>query len=241
MIRSFSQTGLDRLHQAMAARVAQDEVPGMVLAIANREDVYVDTIGAVAFGSRERMRRDTIFRIASMTKPSLGMATMLLVEDGALALDEPVDRLLPELAQRAVLNRIDGPLDDTIPANRPITVEDLLTFRLGHGMVFEPTFQPPYRCTRRLAGSPGSRRRCSRCRCASSRRQFESCRCGVAVLVAQVVVAVTPVDIGWAVVVPARASRNECSDELASQAFRHTVHATPATPGRIQGTPNRRP
>ena len=98
----------------MAARVAKDEVPGMVLAIANRDDVHVDTIGAVAFGSREPMRRDTIFRIASMTKPVLAAATMLLVEDGRLALDEPVDRLLPELANRQVLRRIDGPLNDTI-------------------------------------------------------------------------------------------------------------------------------
>jgi CubicO group peptidase (beta-lactamase class C family) len=87
---------------------------------------------------------DTIFRIASLTKPILATATMMLVEDGRLALDEPVDRLLPELANRKVLKRIDGPLDDTVPANRPITVEDLLTFRMGYGMVFEPTFQPPY-------------------------------------------------------------------------------------------------
>jgi CubicO group peptidase (beta-lactamase class C family) len=66
------------------------------------------------------------------------------VEDGKLALDEPVDRLLPELANRRVLNHIDGPLDDTVPADRPITVDDLLTFRLGYGMVFEPSFEPPY-------------------------------------------------------------------------------------------------
>jgi CubicO group peptidase (beta-lactamase class C family) len=69
---------------------------------------------------------------------------MMLVEDGRLALDEPVDRLLPELADRRVLTRIDGPLDQTVPATRPITVEDLLTFRMGHGIIFEPGFQPPY-------------------------------------------------------------------------------------------------
>jgi hypothetical protein len=118
----------------------------MVLALANQEDVYVETIGALAFGSREHMRRDTIFRIASMTKPVLATANML-VEDGALALDEPdepVVRLLPELAHREALERADGPLDDTILANRRITVENLLTFRLRHGMVFEPTFQPHY-------------------------------------------------------------------------------------------------
>jgi CubicO group peptidase (beta-lactamase class C family) len=90
------------------------------------------------------MRRDTIFRIASMTKPILATATMMLVEDGTLTLEEPVDRLLPELGNRRVLRRIDGPLDDTVPAGRPITVEDLLTNRMGYGLIFEPSFEPPY-------------------------------------------------------------------------------------------------
>jgi CubicO group peptidase (beta-lactamase class C family) len=144
MTRSTSRAGLDRLHQAMAARVAKGELPGMVTLIAHGDDVHADTIGAMAFGSSEPMRRDTIFRITSMTKPILAAATMMLVEGGALALDEPVDRLAPELANRRVLERIDGPLDETVAANRPITVEDLLTFRMGYGLLFEPTFDPPY-------------------------------------------------------------------------------------------------
>ena len=144
MIDSKSQAGLDRLHEAMAARVAKGELPGMVTLVARREDVHVDTIGVMAFGSDEPMRRDTIFRITSMTKPILALATMMLVEDGRLALDEPADRLLPELADRKVLKRIDGPLDETVPARRPIRVEDLLTFRMGHGLIMEPTFDPPY-------------------------------------------------------------------------------------------------
>jgi CubicO group peptidase (beta-lactamase class C family) len=140
----MTHTGLDRLHDAMTARVAKGELPGMVILVAHGEHVQVDAIGVMAFGSNEPMRRDRIFRIASMTKPILAAATMMLVEDGRLALDEPVDRLLPELADRKVLNRIDGPIDDTVPARRSITVEDLLTFRMGHGMIFEPTFDPPY-------------------------------------------------------------------------------------------------
>src|SRR5260370_7841971 len=92
------------------------------------------------------MRRDTIFRITSMTKPILGAATMLLVGDGRLALDEPVSRRLPELSACRVLKRVDGPLDQTVPANCPITVEDLLTFRPGYGFIIvePPTFNPPY-------------------------------------------------------------------------------------------------
>jgi CubicO group peptidase (beta-lactamase class C family) len=144
MTRSTSQAGLDRLHQAMAARVAKGELPGMVILVADRDEVHVDAIGAMAFGSNDPMRRDTILRIGSMTKPILATATMMLVEDGKLALDEPVDRLLPELADRRVLKRIDGPLNDTVPADRAITVEDLLTFRMGYGMLFEPSFEPPY-------------------------------------------------------------------------------------------------
>ena len=134
----------DRLHQAMAARVAKGELPGLVTLVARGGDVQVDTIGVMAFGSNEPMRRDAIFRIASLTKPILATATMILVEEGKLALDEPVQRLLPELADRRVLKRIDGPIDDTVPARRSITVDDLLTFRMGHGLIFEPTFDPPY-------------------------------------------------------------------------------------------------
>src|SRR5437763_15194032 len=84
------------------------------------------------------MRHDTIFRISSMTKPIIAVATMILLEECTLRLDEPVDRLLPELANRQVLKRLDGPLDDTVPANRPITVRDLLTFRMGFGQMMAP-------------------------------------------------------------------------------------------------------
>src|SRR5256884_8137880 len=84
------------------------------------------------------MGRNTIFRISSMTKPIPAAATMILVEECRLRLDEPVDRLLPELSDRKVLKRLDGPPDDTVPANRPITVRDLLTFRLGYGVGMAP-------------------------------------------------------------------------------------------------------
>jgi CubicO group peptidase (beta-lactamase class C family) len=146
---SLSQAGLDRLHEAMALRVEHKELPGMVTLVADGDEVAVDTIGSVAFESTELMRRDTIFRIASMTKPVVSAVTMMLVEDGTLNLADPVDGLLPEMADRRVLARIDAPLDETVPARRPITIEDLLTFRMGHGIIVEPTFDPTYPITAR--------------------------------------------------------------------------------------------
>jgi CubicO group peptidase (beta-lactamase class C family) len=128
----------------MAARVAAGELPGMVTVLARGDEVHVDAIGSYALDSDVPMRRDTLFRLASLTKPVLAAATMALVEEGRLDLAQPVDRLLPELADRRVLARVDGPLDETVPAHRPITVDDLLTFRMGFGMLTEPTFDPPF-------------------------------------------------------------------------------------------------
>jgi CubicO group peptidase (beta-lactamase class C family) len=95
-------------------------------------------MGVQALGDNRPMRRDSIFRIASLTKPITAAAAMILVEECKLRLDEPVDRLLPELANRRVLKRIDGPLDDTMPARRPISVRDLLTLRMGLGHLMQP-------------------------------------------------------------------------------------------------------
>ena len=80
------------------------------------------------------MQRDSLFRIASITKPITAAATMALVEEGLIGLDESVERLLPELADRQVLVRADGPLHQTVPAIRAITTRDLLTFTFGFGM-----------------------------------------------------------------------------------------------------------
>jgi CubicO group peptidase (beta-lactamase class C family) len=135
--------GLVRIHAAMAAHVENNELPGIVTLVARGDDVRVDAIGVTAFGNDRPMRRETPFRIASMTKPVLAAATMLLVEEDVLKLDEPVERWLPELANRRVLRRFDGPLEDTLLAHRAITLDDLLTFRMGHGLVFDPMPDPP--------------------------------------------------------------------------------------------------
>ena len=126
---------LRRLHEVMTGYVERGEVPGLVTLIARRGEGHVDAIGAMAAGSEEPMRRDTIFRISSMTKPVTAAAAMICVEECLLRLDEPVDRLLPELANRQVLRRPEAELDETVPAHRPITVRDLLTFTMGLGIV----------------------------------------------------------------------------------------------------------
>ena len=81
------------------------------------------------------MQCDTIFRIASMTKPVGAVAAMILIEECRLRLDDPVDEFLPELANRRVLVGIESEIDDTVPAKRAITLRDILTFRLGYGMI----------------------------------------------------------------------------------------------------------
>ncbi len=133
----FSQARLGRLHDALAKHVASGSVPGLVALVWRRGEVHVEAIGAMAIGGAP-VRRDTIVRIASMSKPVTSVAALILVEECKLRLHEPVDRLLPELANRKVLKRIDGPLDDTVPARRPITVRDLLTFTLGFGIIMAP-------------------------------------------------------------------------------------------------------
>src|SRR5438067_8251941 len=95
----LSKARLGRLHDVMAGYVERGEVPGLVALVSRRGEVHVDAIGAMALGGSEPIRRDTIFRISSMTKPIIAAATLILVEECTLRLDEPVvDRLLPELA-----------------------------------------------------------------------------------------------------------------------------------------------
>ncbi|WP_437819920.1 serine hydrolase domain-containing protein [Sorangium sp. So ce1078] len=125
------------VREVMEAEVAAGQMPGAVWLIARGGDVHVDAAGVTEIGGSTPMRRDTIFRIASMTKVVTATAVMMLVEEGKLDLDAPVDRWLPELANRRVLARIDGPIDETVPAERPITVRDLMTFTMGFGLLFD--------------------------------------------------------------------------------------------------------
>ena len=136
MAAKLTPTGLTGLRAAAARHVASGYVPGLVALVALGDQVHVEALGNLSAGGPP-VRRDSLFRIASMTKPVTGAATMALIEEGLIGLDEPVDRLLPELADRRVLRRMDGPLDDTVVADRAITTRDLLTFTFGFGFVVE--------------------------------------------------------------------------------------------------------
>ena len=135
---ALSKLRLAHMHDVMAGHVERGGMPGLVMLVSRRADVHVDAIGMKAQGRHDPMRRDTIMRISSLTKPVTAAAAMILVEECRLRLDEPVDALLPELANRKVLRRLDAPLADTVSATRPITLRDLLTFRMGIGVVMAP-------------------------------------------------------------------------------------------------------
>jgi CubicO group peptidase (beta-lactamase class C family) len=133
----FSSARLARMRAVMGGHVATGAVPGYVTMLWRRGETVVDVMGAREFAGSD-MRRDTIFRITSMTKPIVAAAAMILVEECRVRLDDPVTRYLPELAEMKVLARIDAPVSETVPAARAITLRDLLTFRLGTGTIFGP-------------------------------------------------------------------------------------------------------
>ncbi len=130
---ALSEDGIERLHTVARAAVGDQAVPGLVALVAHGEDVHVEAHGRLGIG-RPDVARDSLFRIASTSKPITAAATMALVEEGLIDLDTPIDALIPELANRRVLTRMDGPLEKTTEAWRPITARDLLTFTFGFGM-----------------------------------------------------------------------------------------------------------
>jgi CubicO group peptidase (beta-lactamase class C family) len=133
--KGFSKVRQARMHAALQRHIDSGELPGLVALVYHRGRVHVETIGTTAFGGDVPMRRDTLFRLASTTKPITAVGAMILVEECKVRLDDPVDEWLPELKDRRVLRSIESPLTDTVPAKRSITLRDLLTFRCGYGEV----------------------------------------------------------------------------------------------------------
>jgi CubicO group peptidase (beta-lactamase class C family) len=134
----FSAKRLVRVRELLERLVGSGFVPGVLVVLARHGEVHVEATGTLAFegaGAGVPMAGDTIVRMASMTKPIVAACAMTLVEDCTLRLDDPVDDLLPELADMRVLADPGGPLADTVAARRSITLRDLLTYTLGTGMV----------------------------------------------------------------------------------------------------------
>ncbi len=131
----LSRSRLERMRRVLSGFVEREEMPGLVALVSRHDDMHVEALGSLAFGNPEPMKRDTIFRIASITKPITAVAAMILVEDCKLRLDASIERWLPELADRRVLKSITSQPDDTVPALRAITVRDLLTSTMGFGSV----------------------------------------------------------------------------------------------------------
>ncbi|GII85914.1 serine hydrolase [Sphaerisporangium siamense] len=130
----FSEAGLRRVRDVLARHVESGKIPGLVALVGRGDETHVEAIGTMRHDGGAPMRRDTIFRMASTSKPVAMAAAMVLLDECRLRLDDLVEPWLPELADRRVLKRIDGPLDETVPARRPVTVRDLLTSTFGLGM-----------------------------------------------------------------------------------------------------------
>lgn len=142
MARGFAQAAGDRITEVLSGHVDSGWLPGAVFGVSRGEETVVRSVGAAAVDG-PAMPPDALFRITSMTRPVTAVATLMLIDEGRVSLDEPVDRLLPELANRRVLRRLDGPVEDTVPAERAVTVRDLLTFRGGFGMILGPVSEYP--------------------------------------------------------------------------------------------------
>ncbi len=124
---------MTELRTLLDHHVGDGSLPGAVAVVARGEDVEVAVAGSADLDGTAPMTRESIFRIASLTKPITAAALLLLVDDGVVALDDPVGRWLPELADPVVVRTPASPVDDVVAAKRPITVFDVLTSQAGWG------------------------------------------------------------------------------------------------------------
>ncbi|WGM40663.1 serine hydrolase domain-containing protein [Caulobacter sp. NIBR1757] len=155
----FDPAKLAAVRPTLQGFVDRGELSGLVtLASRGGEVVHAEAIGWSDLESRTPMRQDTLFRIASMSKPITSVAALMLMEEGRIGLDDPISRWIPELADVRVLRDPTGPLDDTVAAGRAITVEDLLTHRAG--IAYAPFSEGPLKPAYEAAlGDPGMNRK----------------------------------------------------------------------------------
>ncbi|HEX4181211.1 MAG TPA: serine hydrolase domain-containing protein [Caulobacteraceae bacterium] len=128
----FSKDELAKIGPSLRGIVESGLLSGAVTLLwRNGQIADVTCVGLRDIENRLPMQRDTLFRIASMTKPVTSVAALMLMEEGKLKLDDPITRWAPEFGGMRVLRDAAGPLDDTYPAPREITIDDLMTHRAG--------------------------------------------------------------------------------------------------------------
>jgi CubicO group peptidase (beta-lactamase class C family) len=134
-MKQLDEKRLARWGATLQWHVEEGGVPGLVALVDRGGEVHVAVHGVLDLATRKPVERGSLFRISSMTKPITAVAALILIEECKLRLDDPIDPWLPELSGRRVLRQIGSALDDTVPAKRPISVRDLLTFRMGFGQM----------------------------------------------------------------------------------------------------------
>lgn len=132
---------MTELRNLLERQVASGSLSGAVAMIARGDDVDVQVAGSHDLEGTAPMARDSLVRIASITKPITAAAVLMLIEDGRIAMDDPIGQWLPELATPMVVRTPTAPVGDVVPARRAIAVEDLLTSRAGYG--FPSEFSAP--------------------------------------------------------------------------------------------------
>jgi CubicO group peptidase (beta-lactamase class C family) len=133
----FDQMRLDEIPPALQGVVDAGDLSGFVTLLWRRGEIaQLNAIGRRNIEKNLPMTRDSLFRIASMSKPITSVAALMLMEEGRFKLDDPISKWAPEFADMRVLDDAEGPLDKTHKAPRPITFDDLFTHRSGLAYAF---------------------------------------------------------------------------------------------------------
>jgi CubicO group peptidase (beta-lactamase class C family) len=134
---SLSPENIARIGAPGRLAVAAGDIPGVVCLVwQGGKLLQIEAAGLRDIEKKLPVQRDTIFRIASMSKPVTSVAALILMERGVMRLEDPISKWAPEFAQMSVLRRPESSLEDTYPAPRAITIEDLMTHRSGLAYAF---------------------------------------------------------------------------------------------------------
>lgn len=128
----FDKQKLARITPVVQAVLDKGPLAGIVDMVCRHGEIaHVDALGWQDVENKVPMKRDSLFRIASMTKPITGAAALILMDEGKLSLTDPVEKFLPELANRKIVRDLVGPIDNVYESPRSITITDLMTHRSG--------------------------------------------------------------------------------------------------------------